>query len=206
GVRDFILLPALRVFKIGVRLNMQENEPADAAGASEAEAVARQTTALSPTDVQLVRALQKDLPIEPRPFAAMAGGLGIGEEELLAGAHSLLDRGVMRRFAAVLRHRRAGFSANAMGAWVVPEADIERVGGIMAGIPEVTHCYQRPRYPGWPYDLFTMIHGRSKEECEAVAGRISGMTGIDDYRLLYSTREYKKTRVQYFEEAEDADH
>lgn len=206
GVKDFIVLPALRLFKIGVRLNMLGDEPAEAVDAGNGEAGPRQPVALSATDIRLIRALQKDLPVEPRPFAAAARELGVSEEDLLLGVRSLLVRRLMRRFAAVLRHRQAGFSANAMGAWVVPAEDIERVGKIMAGVQEVTHCYQRPRYPDWPYDLFTMIHGRSREECEDVARRISTMTGIHDYRLLYSTKEYKKTRVQYFEEDEDEVH
>jgi len=112
----------------------------------------------------------------------------------------------MRRFAAVLHHRQAGFSANAMGVWAVPgdDAEIERVGALMAGFRAVSHCYRRPSYPDWPYNIFTMVHGRSPEECEQTLTAVAAKTGIRDHRALYSTKEYKKVRVRYFTPDEDA--
>ena len=104
----------------------------------------------------------------------------------------------MRRYSAVLHHRRAGFKSNAMVVWKVPEERSVEVGNIMASSPWVTHCYERPTFPDWKYTHFTMIHATSKEKCEEVAADISEQTAIDDYMLLYSTREYKKTRVRYF--------
>jgi DNA-binding Lrp family transcriptional regulator len=110
----------------------------------------------------------------------------------------------MRRFGAVLRHRRVGYTANGMACWVVPEAQMETVGLRGAAFPEVSHCYQRPAYPPrWPYTLFTMIHGQTRDEVEAIVDEIARETGIGEYRVLYSTHEFKKERVRYFEE-EDA--
>ena len=111
---------------------------------------------------------------------------------------SFKARGIMRRFSAVLHHRRAGFTANSMAVWKVPEERSVEVGNLMAQSPWVTHCYERPTYPDWEYTHFTMIHATSTEKCEEVAREISQATGISDYMLLYSSREYKKTRVRYF--------
>ena len=104
----------------------------------------------------------------------------------------------MRRFSAVLHHRKAGFKANAMAVWNVPPERSEEVGRIMASSPWVTHCYERPTFPDWPYSHFSMVHATTKKECQAAVKEISESTGITDYKLLYSTREYKKTRVRYF--------
>ena len=118
--------------------------------------------------------------------------------ELLEQGHAFLETGQMRRFAAVLAHRKAGFVQNGMGVWVVPEEQMDEMGQAMAAFRGVSHCYQRPTYPDWPYNLFSMTHGRDRRECEAVLEAISSETGLTDYTVLYSTREYKKTRVSYF--------
>ena len=104
----------------------------------------------------------------------------------------------MRRFAAVLNHRNAGFVQNGMGVWKVDEDHCEEMGRVMAGFRGVSHCYERPTYDDWPYRLFSMTHGRDKAECEAVLRAISDETGLTEYDVLYSTREYKKTRLRYF--------
>lgn len=103
----------------------------------------------------------------------------------------------MRRFGAILRHHQAGFTANGMSVWNIPDMQVERVGTLMAEFPEVSHCYQRPRLPDWRYNLFAMIHGRSENECRQIAERIAAATGIDDYDMLFSTREFKKSSMQY---------
>lgn len=197
GAQALRLLPTVRLFKIGVSFDMSETGVASLP-AARTERPGRME--LSEDDVKAIRALQEDLPLESRPFERPAKRLGWSDDELLRRAREYLDSGLMRRFAATLRHRNAGFSANAMGVWVVPEERAEELGTIMSGFPAVSHCYQRPTYPDWPYSLFTMIHGRSKEECEGVARSISEATGITEYRLLYSAKEYKKIRVRYFEE------
>lgn len=160
---------------------------------------APETAPLTGREVRAVRALQEDIPAVEEPFADVARREGFDSAaELLAVGQDLKDRGVMRRFSAILRHREAGFSANGMGVWKADEADCERAGEIMARFPEVTHCYQRTTHDDWPYSLFTMVHGRSTEEVEACIAAISEATGLRDYRILYSTVEYKKRRVRYF--------
>jgi DNA-binding Lrp family transcriptional regulator len=133
---------------------------------------------------------------------AAAARLGLSEEDLLDKARELQAAGIMRRFSAVLRHRRVGYVANGMACWVVPEAQIEAAGRRAADFPQVSHCYQRPPCPPrWPYTLFTMIHGQSRDEVEQIVAHIAQETGIAQCDVLYSTREFKKERVRYFEEA-----
>lgn len=155
---------------------------------------------LTDQDKKLIRLLQEDLPLTSRPYAAIGAQIGMSEEDVLASVERYLSSGVLRRFGVALRHREAGFTANGMGAWDVPEDRADEVGQIMAGFREVSHCYQRPRFAGWPYSHFTMIHGATREACEAVAERISAATGITNYRLLFSTSELKKTSMRYFME------
>jgi DNA-binding Lrp family transcriptional regulator len=147
---------------------------------------------------RVIKQLQADLPLCSHPFREIAHRVGATEEQVLSLVSQYLEQGVIRRFGAILGHQRLGFVANGMGVWRVPEEDAARVGEIMAGFPEVSHCYQRPSSPAWPYNLYTMIHGASYEECEQVAARISRKTGIRDYRLLFSTRELKKTSMVYY--------
>lgn len=194
GIGDVLILPTTRLFKIGVQFDLLEGTSASHKAISKTR-----IKSSGPVDSRIVRELQKDLLIERDPFAKSAESLGLTPETLLSEAQTLEEQGVMRRFAAVLRHREAGFAANGMGVWVVPAERIEEVGTISAGFPQVSHCYQRPSYPDWPYTLFTMIHGRSEEECDSVAREISAKTGITDYILLFSTKEYKKVRAKYFE-------
>lgn len=191
----------LRLFKIGVNLDMTGERPPDALATPEYReqdrARARDYT-VTELDKQVIRELQEDLPIEPRPFQAMAERVGLTEDALFDAARSLVERGFMRRMAAILYHRRAGFRANGMGVWAVPEDDVVEIGERMAAFANVSHCYRRPTYPDWPYNVFTMVHGKSVEECEEVLAAISRATGITDYISLYSTREYKKTRTRFY--------
>ena len=128
----------------------------------------------------------------------MGERLGMTEHEVLDAAQGFVDRGYMRRFAAVLFHRHAGYTANAMAVWIVPEEKVGEYGPAMAAYRNVSHCYQRPIYEDWPYNLFSMIHGRSKEACEEVVEAIAADTGLSDRAVLYSSKEYKKVRVRYF--------
>jgi DNA-binding Lrp family transcriptional regulator len=200
GAETTRILQTLKLFKIGVKLDMTGESDITARDPSgvRREADWNVGRALSPLDIQLVRELQKDLLLEPRPFAPPAADLGMTEDELLGHARRMVDDGIMRRFAAVLYHRRAGFKANAMGVWRVPEDRVEEIGFQMGSFAAVSHCYQRPIYPDWPYNIFTMVHGHTPEDCERVLTAISEATEITDYVSLYSTREYKKTRVSYF--------
>ena len=141
---------------------------------------------------------QEDLPLVERPFAAQAASIGGTEDELLATLQSFKDRKLMRRFAAVMNHRSAGFKANAMGVWAVPEDQLEEIGPQMAGFAAVSHCYKRPTYEDWPYTVFTMVHGRTGKDCEATIDAIRDETGVDEYDLLWSIKEYKKVRLRYY--------
>src|SRR5579884_2880565 len=203
GAEATRILQTLKLFKIGVKLDMTGKADITARdpGSVRREADWNVGQALSALDVQLVRELQTDLLLAPRPFLPAATRLGITEEALLAEAQRMIDQGIMRRFAAVLYHRRAGFKANAMGVWRAPEDRVEELGFEMAAFAAVSHCYQRPVYRDWPYNIFTMVHGHTPEECERVLGAISQATGLTDYVSLYSTREYKKVRVSYYTDA-----
>lgn len=196
------LLPTLKLYKIGVKLDMTGEQPVDAATDESTYSDLQRAKATPPTprQIELLRVLQKDLPVVPRPFDEWAREAGVRVEELFAEAKAFQERGQMRRFAAVLYHRRAGFLANAMGVWAAAgdDARVDELGQLMASFNAVSHCYRRPIYPDWPYSIFTMIHGRTQEDCEAVLRAISEKTGITDYKALYSTKEYKKVRVPYF--------
>ena len=150
------------------------------------------------TDKRIIQLIQGDIPLDPRPFAVLAEKLGIGEGEFIDRVKSLQKRGIIRRFGATLRHQEAGFSANAMVAWMVPEGSIEEVGSAMAAFREVTHCYQRQPFKGWKYNLYTMVHGESEEQCYQIAEKMSAETGMTDYVLLFSEKEFKKTSMKYF--------
>ncbi|VVB90129.1 putative HTH-type transcriptional regulator [uncultured archaeon] len=147
-------------------------------------------------DIKLLKSIQDGIPLVSEPFEDIAKKLGIREEEVLKRLENLIDEGVIRRFGASIGHRVIGFTANAMCTWNVPDERVEEVGAIMAGFPEVTHCYERPRFPDWKYNLFTMIHAYSRQECEKIAKEISTATGIKDYSILFSEREFKKTGVR----------
>jgi len=147
-------------------------------------------------DIELLKSAQDGIPVVSEPFLKIAEELGISEGEVLGRLENLIKQGVIRRFGASIGHRSIGITANAMCTWNVPDERVEEVGAIMAGFPEVTHCYERPRFPGWKYNLFTMIHAYSRDECEKIAKEISNATGIRDYSILFSEREFKKTGVR----------
>ncbi len=146
----------------------------------------------------ILKEVQGDLPLTDRPYATMADRLGLTEQEVIDTIRALMDRGIIRRMGAILRHRKAGVRANAMGVWSVPEAEVRRIGQEMAKDPDVTHCYQRDPVAHWPYNLYTMIHGETEEDCEIIARRLAEKTGIRTYRLLFSTREFKKESLKIF--------
>ena len=198
------LMPTIKFFKIGVNFDMVKEEgaandyyspdgfnQAGIEGWNEAQEITEE-------EKDVIRELQEDVPLDPEPFTPMAERIGITLSELFDTAKSFEERGLMRRYSAVLHHRRAGFSYNAMVVWKVPTERSVEVGNKMAQSKWVTHCYERPTFPDWEYTHFTMIHATTKEQCEQVAKELSEATEIDEYRLLYSTREYKTTRVKYF--------
>jgi siroheme decarboxylase len=155
---------------------------------------------LSDLENRVILALQRDLEIKPRPFKDLAQQLGVAEEEMLSAIRGLMARGYIRRFGATLRHQKSGYEANALVAWAVPEGEVKSIGEKLAGLRVVTHCYARRPAPSWPYNLYTMIHGRTREDCVNIAARMAAETGIQDFELLFSETELKKTTMRYFRE------
>lgn len=147
-------------------------------------------------DIRLLKVTQDGIPVVAEPFKYIAKELVLSEDEVIKRLNKLIKEGVIRRFSASIGHRIIGITANAMCTWNVPDEKVEEIGAIMAGFPEVTHCYERPRYPDWKYNLFTMVHAYSRGECEKIAKEISIATGIKDYSILFSEMEFKKTGVR----------
>ena len=150
-------------------------------------------------DKKIIMLIQDDLPLKPRPFQEMARKVNMTEEDFLAYIVDLHQRGYIRRFGAHIRHRNAGIEHNALILWAVPEPDIERIGQSLAAIPEVTHCYQRPPFTQKGYNVFTMIHGRSVEYLRRLAQRIADKVGLSEYEILFSTEEFKKASMKFFQ-------
>ncbi len=198
GAESIRQLPTLQLFKIRMDLEMQGDTKALAsAGVAEAP-VELSAVPYDELDIAVIRATQGDLPVVPEPYAPAARSLGLEVDRLLEHMEGMRERGLLRRVAAILYHRRAGFSANGMGVWKVAEEDIAEIGPRMASFRGISHCYQRPTYEDWPYSVFTMAHGRSKEECDAVLDAIAEETGITERATLYSSTEFKKIRLLYF--------
>lgn len=198
GAESIRQLPTLKLFKIRMDLEMQ-GDTKDLASAGVAEEPAEmEPQPYDDFDRAVIRATQGDLPVVSEPYAQAAAELGIGVDTLLDHLAGMQERGLLRRVAAILFHRRAGFSANGMGVWKVPEDQVLEIGKQMAAFRGISHCYQRPTYEDWPYSLFTMAHGRSKEECDAILDSIAEQTGIHERATLYSSTEFKKIRLLYF--------
>jgi DNA-binding Lrp family transcriptional regulator len=202
GAESTRLLPTLKLYKINVQLDMTGTRKADEKSETPKPPPTRGDGVL-PTDAdkRMIEILQRDLPVESRPFDTWAAEAGVSADELLEQCRTFVDRAYMRRFAAVLNHRKAGFGANGMAVWKVPEEELDELGPRMAAFSAVSHCYKRPTYPDWPYSIFTMVHARSKEACEEAIAAIAEDTGITDpdrRAVLYSTYEFKKIRLMYF--------
>jgi DNA-binding Lrp family transcriptional regulator len=144
--------------------------------------------------------LQQDLPVVDEPFAELAAQAHMSQEELLDHARRLLRSGVMRRFASVLGHRRAGYVSNAMVCWNVGADRLDEIGLRLSTDPKISHCYSRPAFPDWPYSLYTMIHCHDENELAATIERLARLSGVSDYRALRTIREYKKSRPVYLGE------
>ena len=200
GAESMRELPTLTLFKINMNLEMEKGTDALSAAVEAAPPRELEAQPYDDADIALIRALQGPMAAVERPYDEAAAELGISTEELLDRLRGMVDRKILRRVAAILYHRRAGFSANGMGVWKVPEDDILPVGTKMASFRGISHCYQRPTYQDWPYSVFTMAHGRSKEECDAILDSIAAECGMgaEDRATLYSSTEYKKIRLHYF--------
>ncbi len=199
GLDRHRLLPALRVFKLAMRMDTGETlPPARRDEGPAAPPASRPPVPLDDADRAVVRALQRPFPLIPEPYHALSADAGLGVEDVLARARCLAGQGALRRVAGLLRHRRAGFTANAMGVWIADDSRVERAGPLMASFRAVTHCYQRATHPDWPYSLFSMVHGRSREECLEVLGAIAAATGLGPPAVLWTVKEFKKVRLPYF--------
>jgi DNA-binding Lrp family transcriptional regulator len=159
------------------------------------------STEISELDKAIIREIQKELPLEKRPYQRIAKKLDISEEELLERLKTLKEEDKLRRMGVILYHRKSGYDFNGMVAWIVPPERREEVGQLMAKYDEISHVYERPTYPDWPYSLFSMVHGQSEGDVEKVAEDISEKTGLEDYTILYSTEELKKVSMKYFLES-----
>ncbi|MCI0559909.1 MAG: AsnC family transcriptional regulator [Nitrososphaera sp.] len=198
GVTKYRVLPTLKLYKIGVKLDMVNEDPESPSPTDEVKQINPEKVQISERDKEFIRELQKDLPVSPEPFRELADNLGITTSELFAKAREYESAGIMRRFAAILRHRDAGFLANGMVVWHVDEEKIDDAGFKLAAFPQVSHCYRRPVYPDWRFNLFSMVHARSLQAAEKMAEEMSHVVGIKDYQILFSSREFKKERVKYF--------
>lgn len=198
GVIKYRVLPTLKLYKIGVRLDMVNDDAESPKPTDDVKHLNPEKVELSDRDKEFIRELQKDLKVIAEPFKELAGNLWITTAELFAKAREYEEMGIMRRFAAILRHRDAGFVANGMVVWHVPEEKIDEVGFKLAGFPQVSHCYRRPIYPDWRFNLFSMVHARSLKAAEKMAEEMSETIGVKDYQILFSSREFKKERVKYF--------
>ncbi len=200
GAESIRQLPTLKLFKIRMDLEMEGGTDDLAKAVDVAPPAAIEPQPYDEFDVAVIRALQGDMPVIPEPYAPAAERLGIPQERLLQHLDRMQERRLLRRVAAILYHRRAGFSANGMGVWKVADERIVELGPRMAAFRGISHCYQRPTYEDWPYSIFTMAHGRSKEECDAILDSIASETGIAERATLYSSTEFKKIRLLYFTE------
>ncbi len=198
GAESVRQLPTLRLFKIRMDLEMEKGTETLAAVAEPVDYTEPEAIELTERDLAVIRATQGPMEAVPEPFAPAARELGVPVAHLLAHLEDLRERKALRRVAGILFHRRAGFSANGMGVWKVPEGRILELGPRMASFRGISHCYQRPTYADWPYSVFTMAHGRSREECDAILDSIAADTGIEERSTLYSSTEFKKIRMLYF--------
>jgi siroheme decarboxylase len=198
GAESVRQLPTLKMFKIRMDLEMEAGTEALATQAEAVEPAEMDPQPYDDFDRAVIRALQGDMPVVPEPYAPAASSLGVPVPQLLSHLEGMKERRLLRRVAAILFHRRAGFSANGMGVWRVPEGEELSYGKRMAAFRGISHCYQRPTYADWPYSVFTMAHGRSKDECDAILDAIALETGVEDRATLYSSTEFKKIRLLYF--------
>jgi DNA-binding Lrp family transcriptional regulator len=186
-------LPTLRLYK---------TSGADGEAHNESEPQSDYTP-LTPLEVEAVRILQRDLPLQPRPFEALARMSGLTAEDLVAAARTLHKRGQIRRFSASIQPRKAGFAASAMGLWVVPQHAADDYAARLTQHRAVSHCYLRPVYDDWPYNLYTIVHARSVDECESIIHDLAIDTGIQERQALFPVKEYRKVRATFFSREEE---
>ncbi len=194
SAEDSIILPTTKMFKISVKMDTTGK-------ASTKEKVTKRAfkeIELTSKYIDVIKELQKDIEITKEPFKKIIDKLNISYEELFSIAKIFKESGVMRRYATILNHRIAGFNANAMSVWEVPEDRAEEIGKQLATFSAVSHCYLRPSYPNWKYNIFAMVHAKSEDESNALIEQMAKECGLTNYTKLYSTKEFKKERIIYF--------
>jgi len=193
GIDGFHALCRTHVFKIGVNF-----DPDSLKNRTEVTKISTaQKIEVSPRDAQYFRALQTPLPLSERPFDELARGIEASGDELIDFARRHLG-GAIRRYVGTLRHRKLGVKENGMVVWRVSEDAVQAAGEQLARTPEVSHCYARNPVPNFPYTLYSMVHGPSRESCCEIARALSRETGLGDYAVLFSEREFRKQRLRYF--------
>lgn len=151
---------------------------------------------------KVIAAIQGDIPVTQRPYRDLARKAGISEAEFIETLVRLKQSGIIRRFGATLRHQKSGYAANAMVAFMVDTDQVDELGEKMAAKKWVTHCYHRPPAADWPFNLYTMIHAATEDQCRKMAAEMAAQPGIQDHAVLFSRQELKKTSMVYFEEDE----
>jgi len=194
NAKEAIILPTIKMFKISVKMDTTGK-------AAKKEKVSKKSykdITLTPLDIKLIKELQKDIKVVSEPFKEATQKLNLSYDEFFNIANRLKEAGVMRRFATILNHRKAGFSANAMSVWDVDEKDAQIIGKKLASFSAVSHCYLRPKFKNWPYNLFAMVHAKTQKECDNLIDEMAKEVKIGNYSKLYSTKEFKKQRIIYF--------
>ena len=191
---DYIMLPTLKLFKISVKLNTTGKDDKK----EKVKKVEHKELELSELHHQVIRKAQYDIEMLSEPFKKIIEELNIDYETFFSILNELQEVGIMRRFASILNHRKAGFNANAMVVWDVDEENGEKIGETAAAFSAVSHCYLRPKYSNWPYNLFTMVHGKTTEETNAIIQDIASEIESKSHMPLYSSKEFKKVRIEYF--------
>ncbi|MGB5966329.1 MAG: Lrp/AsnC family transcriptional regulator [Sulfurimonadaceae bacterium] len=200
GAEEYIMLPTLKLFKISVKLNTTGKDDKK----EKVKKVQHSEIELTPLHHEIIKRAQYDINIESEPFKKIIEELDIDYETFFSILLELQEAGIMRRFASILNHRKAGFNANAMVVWDVDEENGEAIGEKAAAFSAVSHCYLRPKYPNWPYNLFTMVHGKTTEETNGIIEEMAKEIDSKSYMPLYSSREFKKVRIEYFTPAFEA--
>jgi siroheme decarboxylase len=196
AAQEIFALPSIKVFKIGAYFDMEGPEQVSTPKAASNNDLPGKVV-LTAEDKSVISELQNDLPLVHAPFDNMAARLNIDVDRYLDRCRSLLTQGIIRRFGASINHTRAGFSANGMACWVVPEGKVECAGRKLASLPQVSHCYERVTNQRWPYNVFAMIHSKTREQCREIARGVTSELDLSENVVLFSTREFKKTRVRY---------
>jgi DNA-binding Lrp family transcriptional regulator len=192
GVHELHDLPSRRLFKLNADFSTRKGALSLKRGRASVP------VELDGREKRLIRSMQDGIPITLKPFESIAGELDEETRWVIDTIREWLECGVIRRFGGALRHHQAGFSHNAMVTWAVPESREEAVGNAFAGCREVSHCYLRPAFPGFPWTLYTMIHARSSREMQNILRKLKKKSGLDECMVLESAREYKKESPRYF--------